>query len=141
MQSRGARIGLLAVLAAVAVVLFVVLSGGDDDGGDGDGTTTAATTGTSTAAEPAFEVIRIADGAPVGGPRELDYEKGDRIRIKVIPEPGIEEIHLHGYEIEKEPEGTKPVIFDFNADLAGGFEMEAHGAEGDFELAGIQVQP
>ena len=38
MQSRGARVGLLIALGAVAVVLFIVLSGGDDDGsGEGDG--------------------------------------------------------------------------------------------------------
>jgi hypothetical protein len=128
------------VLAAVAVALFVVLSGGDDEEGDDSGSTTA-TQGTTTAAEPVFEVIRLADGAPVGGTRELSYDKGERVRIRVIPDPGLEEVHIHGYEIDRFPDGDKPLVFDFTADLTGGFELEAHGAAGDVLLANIKVQP
>lgn len=141
MQSRGARAGLLVALAVVAVALFVVLSGGDDGGGGGGGDETTATGGTTTQPEPSFVVIRLQDGAPVGGVRELHYQQGDRIRIRVIGEPGLEEVHLHGYEIERVPEGGKPLVFDFPADLAGGFELEAHGAGGDVELASITVEP
>lgn len=139
MQSRGLRVGLLIALAAVAVVLFLVLSDDGDDDGD-DGSTTATST-TATTAEPAFEVIRLADGAPVGGVRELTYDKGDRVRIRVIPEPGLEEVHIHGYDIERFPQGEKPLVFDFTADITGGFELESHGASGDALLAEIKVQP
>jgi len=139
-QSRGFRVGLLIVLAAAAVALFVVLSGSDDDGGEDNGTTTTAT-GTTTTTEPAFEVIRLVDGAPVGGVRDLTYDRGDRVRIRVIPEPGLEEVHLHGYEIDRFPDGDKPLVFDFKAELTGGFELEAHGAAGDVLLATIKVQP
>ena len=134
--------GLLILLAAVAVGLFVLLSGGDDDGGEGNGSTTATVIeGTTTTVEPAFEVIRLADGAPVGGARELSYEQGDRVRIRVIPDPGLEEVHIHGYEIDRFPDGDKPLVFDFTADLTGGFELEAHGVAGDVLLANIKVQP
>lgn len=141
MQSRGLRVGLLIALAAVAVVLFLVLSGGDDGDDDGDDGSTTATSTTATTAEPAFEVIRLADGAPVGGVRELTYDKGDRVRIRVIPEPGLEEVHIHGYDIERFPQGEKPLVFDFTADITGGFELESHGASGDALLAEIKVQP
>jgi hypothetical protein len=139
-QSRGFRVGLLIVLAAVAVALFVVLSGSEDDDGDGDGPGGSGTA-TTTTAEPAFEVIRLADGAPVGGVRELTYDKGDRVRIRVIPEPGLEEVHIHGYDIERFPQGDKPLVFDFTADITGGFELESHGASGDALLADLKVQP
>jgi len=132
---------LLIALAAVAVVLFIVLSGGDDENGGDGGSTTTVAQGTTTTAQPPVEVIKLADGAPVGGVRGLSYDKGDQVRIRVIPEPGLEEVHIHGYEIEKFPSGDKPLVFDFTADITGGFEMEAHGASGDVVLANIKVQP
>ena len=85
--------------------------------------------------------IKIASGAPVGGVAELSYDKGDRVRIRVIPEAGVEEIHLHGYDLEQETDGTKPVLFDFTASITGGFEMEAHTHDGEFEIASLKVQP
>jgi hypothetical protein len=131
-------VGLLVVLAAVAVGLFVVLSGGDDDDGGGEETTTSQTV--TTTAEPAFTVIRMKDGAPVGGTKELTYEKGDQVRIEVKLDEPQEDVHIHGYEIEKlNPSGT--VKFDFKADLDGLFELEAHGPSGDVLLAEIRVNP
>ena len=122
-------------------MLFIVLSGGDDEGGGDDGGSTTATDAATTTAKPSVEVIKIANGAPAGGVAELNYQEGDRVRISVIPEAGVEEIHLHGYDIEEETNGTKPVLFDFTADISGGFEMEAHTHDGEFEIASIKVQP
>jgi hypothetical protein len=142
MQSTAARAVLLVVLAAVAVGLFVALSGGDDDDG-GSETTTEATvaTGTTTAPpEPRFEVITLKNGAPVGGVQELEYNKGDQIRIEVRLDEPQEDVHIHGYDIEKlNPSGT--VKFDFPAKLDGIFELEAHGPSGDVPLAEIVVNP
>jgi hypothetical protein len=142
MQSTAARAVLLVVLAAAAVGLFVVLSGGDDDDGGSETTTeTTATTGTTTAPpEPQFEVITIKNGEPVGGVQELEYTKGDQIRIEVRLDEPQEDVHIHGYDIEKlNPSGT--VKFEFPADLDGIFELEAHGPSGDVPLAEIVVNP
>jgi hypothetical protein len=142
MQSTAARAVLLIVLAAAAVGLFVVLSGGDDDDG-GSETTTEATVATDAATappEPRFEVIALKNGAPVGGVQELEFTKGDRIRIEVRLDEPQEDVHIHGYDIEKlNPSGT--VKFDFPADLDGIFELEAHGPSGDVQLAEIVVNP
>ena len=140
MQSRGARVGLLVALAAVAVVLFVVLSG-DDDGDDGSGDATTAATQTATIpAEPRFDVITMRNGKAVGGVRELTYTTGDQVRIEVKLDEPQEDVHIHGYEIEKlNPSGT--VRFVFKADLDGLFELEAHGPSGDVPLAEIRVEP
>ena len=139
MQSRGARVGLLVALAAVAVVLFVVLSGDDDDDGGGGGITAATQTATIPA-EPRFEVITMRSGKAVGGVRELTYTTGDQVRIEVKLDEPQEDVHIHGYEIEKlNPSGT--VRFVFNADLDGLFELEAHGPSGDVPLAEIRVEP
>ncbi len=136
MRSNGARIGLLAALAAAAVVLFIVLSGGDDNNG---GSTT--TTGGPGGGSSAFEVIKIANGAPVGGIRDLEYSEGDQVRLKVFPEPDVVEIHVHGYEIEKETSGTTPVTLSFPATISGGFEIEAHTADDEFQIADLKVNP
>jgi hypothetical protein len=134
MQSRGVRVGLLAALAAVVVIMFIVLNGSDDNGGDnGDSTTTGGSTGP--------EVIKIANDAPVGGIRDLSYSQGDQIRLKVFPEPDVVEIHIHGYDFEKETHGTTPVSFSFPAKIAGGFEVEAHTANGEFQIADMTVNP
>lgn len=143
MQSKGARVALLVSLAAVAVVLFVVLSGGDD--GDGSDSTTATTTATTTPTatappEPKFEVITLKNGEPVGGVKELEYAKGDQVLIEVRLDEPQEDVHIHGYDIEKlNPSGT--VRFDFPANLDGIFELEAHGPSGDVVLAEIVVNP
>ena len=142
MQSTAARAVLLVVLAAAAVGLFVVLSGGDDDDGGSETTTeTTATTGTTTAPpEPEFDVVTMKNGEPVGGVQGLEFNKGDQIRIEVRLDEPQEDVHIHGYDIEKlNPSGT--VKFDFPADLDGIFELEAHGPSGDVPLAEIVVNP
>ena len=146
MQSRAGRLGLLAVLAAAAVVLFIVLSDGGDDGSDdGDGSTETVATGTqgttaTTPAEPAPDVIELRDGAPVGGVKELEYTKGERIRIVVKLDVPQEDVHIHGYD-EEVLNPQSEAKFDFTADIEGGFELEAHGPDGDVPLAEIIVNP
>jgi hypothetical protein len=136
MKSTAGRAVLLAVLAAAAIVLFIVLSGGDDDG---DSTTGTVAT-TATTVDPEFDVITMKDGAPVGGVQELEYSKGDEIRIEVRLDEPQEELHLHGYDLEKaNPSGT--VRFQFPAKIDGIFELEAHGPSGDVQLTEIVVNP
>jgi hypothetical protein len=142
MQSNAARAGVLVALAAVAIVLFVVLSGGDDDDGGetaADTTTTQAATATAPP-EPQFDVITMKNGAPVGGVQELTYDKGDQVRIEVRLDEPQEDVHIHGYDVERlNPSGT--VRFEFKADIEGIFELEAHGPSGDVQLAEIVVNP
>jgi hypothetical protein len=136
-------VGLVVVLIAVAVGLFVVLSDDDGDDGDGGSTTTASTTTNAEPApptEPAAEVVEMRDGAPVGGVRTLTYEKGDEVLIVVKLDEPQEDVHIHGYDIEKlNPSGK--VSFDFPAKLDGIYELEAHGPSGDVLLAEIRVSP
>jgi hypothetical protein len=140
MRSTGARIGLLVVAVAVAVALFVVLSDGDRDGGGANTTATVAAGGDQSQGG-GVPTIELANGAPVGGVRDLTYSQGDRVRFRVLPEPGVVEIHVHGYEIEQEVSGTQPVTVSFTAEIAGGFEIEAHSADDEFEIAELRVNP
>lgn len=126
MQSRGARIGVLVAVVAVAIVLFIVLNGG----GGGGGSTSSGT-----------QVLTVNDGNPVGGVKTLTYNKGDQVNLEVRLNTPEEAVHVHGYEIEK-PAKTSPVRFSFPANLDGVFEIEVHRTGGsDVQIAELKVNP
>jgi plastocyanin len=149
-MSRNQRIGLLLAALAVAVVAVVVAvasGGGDDDGGQaaqttatraesetgGDGTQTE--TGGQTEephetvpAQPEPTQIQLRGGQVVGGPADITVTKGDQVVI-VVSSDAHDDIHLHGYDIEKPVEPGKPARFKFKAGIEGIFEIESHVAE------------
>jgi len=151
-MSRNQRIGLLLAALAVAVVAVAVAvaSGGEDDDGGSAAQATQTTAqpqsetdenGTPTETEgqaeephetvpPEPEVTRIQlrGGQVVGGPADITVQKGDRVRI-VVSADAHDDIHLHGYDIEKPVEPGRPARFNFTADVEGIFEMESHVAE------------
>ena len=143
-MSRNQRIGLLVAALAVAVVAIVVAvaSGGDDDEGSQAAQTTRTTTqsetetGTDTTeephetvpAEPPVSRIRLEGGQVVGGPADIKVTKGDSVRI-VVSADAHDDIHLHGYDIEKPVEPGQPARFEIKADIEGIFEIESHVAE------------
>ena len=147
-MSRNQRIGLLLVALAVAVVAIVVAvasgSGDDDEGGQAAQTTQETTrtgstgetdTGTDTTEEPHETVpaapvtrIRIQGGQVAGGPADIKVTKGDTVRI-VVSADAPDDIHLHGYDIEKPVKPGRPARFNFKANIEGIFEIESHVAE------------
>ena len=142
-MTRNQRIGLIVAAVAVAVLAFVVASpAGDDDGGGGAAQTTpaeqtetggapdTAPTETAAPAPPKPEVgrIRIRGGEAVGGPAEIKATKGDTVVI-VVSADAPDDIHLHGYDIEKKVAPGQPARFRFKANLEGEFEIESHVAE------------
>ena len=99
-------------LVAALVVGFVILRPQDDD--DPPASTVAQPT-TATAPrstpdstveapapppDPKVLTIRVKDLAPVGGVREIKVDKGNRLRFNVSSDRP-ENVHLHGYDIEK----------------------------------------
>ena len=151
-MSRNQRIGLLLAALAVAVgaVAVAIASGGGDDEGGESAQTTRTTTqpqsetdenGTPTETEgqaeephetvppePQVTRIQIRGGQVVGGPAEITVKKGDRVRI-VVRADASDDIHLHGYDVEKPAEPGRPARFNFTADIEGIFEIESHVAE------------
>jgi FtsP/CotA-like multicopper oxidase with cupredoxin domain len=143
-MSRNQRIGLLLAALAVALVAVVVaVASGGDDGGEAVQTTQTTTQGasetqTETGAteqphetlppEPKVTRIQIRGGEVVGGPADIKVTKGDVVRI-VVSADAHDDIHLHGYDIEKPVEPGQPARFRFTADIEGIFELESHVAE------------
>jgi plastocyanin len=138
-MSRNQRIGLIAAAVLVAVLAFVIASpGGDDEPGKASQTTATTSTDTTDTTEtqteapapPKPEVTRIdiRGGEVVGGPAEIHAKNGDTVVI-VVSADAPDDIHLHGYDIEKPVEPGKPATFRFKANLEGEFEIESHVAE------------
>ena len=160
-MSRNQRIALVVGAIAIAVVAFVIAQPGDDeDGGERAATTPAQTetgggaSGGATAPaeteeepppppEPEVTRLRIRDGAVVGGPRDIDVERGDTVRI-VVAADAPDEIHLHGYDITRNAAPGQPARFRFRANAEGAFEIESHVAEDagrDPLVARLVVEP
>jgi hypothetical protein len=143
-MSRNQRIGLIVAAVAVAVLAFVIASPGGGDDGDKASQTTATpstdttetpstdTTETQTEApappKPTVTRIDIRGGQVAGGPVEIHAKNGDTVVI-VVSADAPDDIHLHGYDIEKPVEPGQPATFRFKANLEGEFELESHVAE------------
>ncbi len=101
---------------------------------------TAATTETTTtsASKPRTITVVVESGRPRGGIARPTVAKGDKVVVVVRTDAG-EEVHLHGYDIEKPVTPGTPVRIPFTADLPGRFELELHHP--DALLAVIEVKP
>jgi hypothetical protein len=146
-------VGAVAVLA----VAFVLVQPGDDDDGartiatteapaasDAQPATTEeqATTPTATApaapSQPAATRVRVRGGQPVGGVRTIEVEKGDTIRF-IVSSDQSDEVHVHGYDLERPVGPSAPARFSFRADIDGIFEVELH--DSGAQIASLEVQP
>lgn len=127
MQSNAARLGLLAAVIVVAAVLFIVLNNNNSN--------------ESSDTSKGLQVITVENGQPVGGVKKLTYNKGDEVQLEVRLNKPEEEIHVHGYEIEK-PAEHSPVRLSFPANLDGVFEIEVHRLDKtEGPIAELHVNP
>jgi hypothetical protein len=146
-MSRNQRIGLLAAAVVVAVGAFVIAQSGGDDNGDktstaGAGETSQTTTSSEPAQPEAFR-INVKGGVVDGDTQTFTVKKNDRVRI-VVSSDAPDQIHLHGYDIEKEAMPGKPARFDFKANVEGAYIIESHAAEdagNEPLLARLHVEP
>jgi hypothetical protein len=111
MNSNTGRVVAGIAIVVVAVVLLVVLKNGGSD-------TSATTKGVTT--------IVVKNGKPVGGIKQLTYNKGEQVRFEVDSDVS-DEVHMHGYDIMKDVKAGGSVSFDFPATIEGVFEAELEG--------------
>jgi hypothetical protein len=113
--------GIAALVAVVAVVVILVAGGGSDSGGSDNAATT---------------------GAPLltqdKGVTKLRYTKGDQVRFRVRTKDA-DEVHVHGYNIEKETQPGKTLTISFKATINGIFEIELHHT--DAQIGQLTVNP
>jgi len=88
--------------------------------------------------------VALRPNSPVAGPQTRDFDlrisgdtmqpsditatEGDRVVLRITADSPLE-LHLHGYDLEREVEPGEPATLSFEADLTGRFEMENHGTE------------
>ena len=60
--------------------------------------------------------------------QHIEADTGDIVRFVVISD-AADDIHLHGYDVEKEAAPGAPARFRLKADLEGVFEIESHVAQ------------
>jgi FtsP/CotA-like multicopper oxidase with cupredoxin domain len=82
--------------------------------------------------------VRVRGGAPVGEVRTLSYRRGDRIRLRITAD-APDEVHVHGFDVEKPVGPGKPARFTIEADIEGRFEVELHGS--GTQIATLEVRP
>lgn len=155
-MSKGARVVLIAVAAAVVAVAFAIARPDGDDGSATDGPAagdvgTSPTATAPSAPEPPSDApnpprrfdIQLEDHAPVEGVRSLEVEKGERVRL-VVTSDAADSIHVHGYDIERELRPGRQARMTFRATIEGVFEIESHEAEhagADSLVARLVVEP
>jgi hypothetical protein len=154
--TKRARIAIVAVAVVALVIAFIAASGSGDGDSKSTSTTTpaqaeapattsapAATTTTpettvTTPVEPATPVVRVVGGKPKGGVQRLTFSKGDTVRFKVVSDTA-DEVHVHGYDVEKPVPAGGSATFSFPAKIDGRFEVELHGS-GE-QIAQLEVTP
>jgi FtsP/CotA-like multicopper oxidase with cupredoxin domain len=82
-------------------------------------------------------VLAIEDGTMT--PDEIEVGEGDRVTLRMTTSGAPTEVHLHGYDLEKEVAPGEPATLSFEADLTGRFEIEDH--ETGEVLGVLLVQP
>jgi len=71
-------------------------------------------------------------------PDEVEVGEGDRVKLLLTSDEPVE-VHLYGYDLEREIEAGETTRLSFEADLTGRFEIEDHESE---EVLGVPlVQP
>jgi hypothetical protein len=71
-------------------------------------------------------------------PSDITVTEGDRVVLRITADSPLE-LHLHGYDLEREVEPGEPAKLSFEADLTGRFAMENH--ETEEELGTFVVEP
>jgi hypothetical protein len=83
--------------------------------------------GTSAGATGQRIEVWIARGKISGATGRVQVARGTPVTL-VVTSDVPDEVHLHGYDIEKELAPGKPATLQFTATLTGVFEVELHKA-------------
>ena len=105
-----------------------------EDGGSGDDKKSSS----PKPAKPAAIAIVVKGGKPVGGVKDIEVNKGDRVRFTVQSDVA-DEIHVHGYDFMKDVEAGGRISFDFPANIDGSFVIELEGRKE--QIADLKVNP
>ena len=108
------------VLLPVLGVTLVLLSACASGSSGGSGTAAASGKGRTVSID-----VLIAKGKISPAPGALQAKKGDHVDITITSDTA-DEVHVHGYDIEKPLTPGQPTEIQFDATQQGRFEVETH---------------
>lgn len=124
-------------MIAVFAALTLALAGCGADGTDGAGAdasattsstpTSSAPTGETDSANAATASFTVEGGERVSGPERVEVAVGETVAIKVISDTA-DEVHVHGYNKTVALRPGEPATLEFEAAIAGVWEIELHGS-------------
>jgi hypothetical protein len=130
-MSMRQRLIFLLLAVVIAVVAVVVLTGSGDSTERADAptatptVTSPAATATATATAEPQEAEPAAPLLTPGKERDVEATEGDDVTLRVRS-PAGDEVHVHGYDIERELPAGETVTLRFKATITGIFEIELH---------------
>lgn len=139
MTIRPARLSAVLLGLLLVVVPLAGCAGKAPDSSAAAGTsgsTKAGTSGTSSAASGQRIEVTFAHGKASGDTGRVTVATGTPVTL-VVTSDVADEVHVHGYDVEKELTPGTPATLQFDATIAGVFEVELHHA--DTVLLRLQV--
>ena len=124
-----------AFLAIGGLLLLSGCAGGSTSGASS--TSPAASPTASKTAKVTDIVVSVKDGKVSPKAHRVKVAEGSSVRILVSSDVD-DEVHVHGYEIEREVSAGQSATIEFTADQTGVFAVETH--ESDLLLFQLQVQ-
>jgi hypothetical protein len=124
---------LRAALVGSALLLALPLSGCAGRPADSASTsatstsTSSSASGTASAGTQQRIEVTFAHGKATGDTGRVQVPLGTSVTL-VVTSDVADEVHVHGYDIEKELTPGNPVTLQFDATVAGVFEVELHHA-------------
>lgn len=82
--------------------------------------------------------LTVKRGKLASGPEVLAVREGDEVVLRVTSDR-VDEMHLHGYDLEMNLSANVPAELKFTASRSGRFEYELHKSHAD--LGALEVQP
>jgi uncharacterized lipoprotein YajG len=125
----------LAACLATGALLLMTGCAGSSTGTPSVPSTPAGST--SAGEKPTEIVVSVKDGKVSPKAHRVKVAEGSQVQLLVSSDVD-DEVHVHGYEIEKEVAAGQSVTIEFTANQTGVFEVESH--ESDLLLLQLQVQ-
>jgi plastocyanin len=104
-------------------------------------TTSSATASASGSGSPSADVVEVSvavkDGKVSPKTHRVQVAKGATVRL-IVTSDVDDEVHVHGFDIEKELSAGQPTTIDLTADQTGLFEVETH--ESELQLLQLEVK-
>lgn len=125
-------------LASGSLLLVTGCAGASTAADPGTASRSAASSpGARASAKATDIVVSVKDGKVSPKTHRVKVAAGSSVRILVSSDVD-DEVHVHGYDIEREISAGQSVTIDFTADQTGVFEVETH--QSGLLLLQLQVQ-